>query len=769
MRLRTLLLASVASIVIAGAAAAASPPAGAKPPAPDAAAGEARRLDRIQGLCRAWNAAKYLHPGLWSSDVDWDAAFATAATAVDGAADRERYRAIAAEMLGVLHDPATRVDAQEDENAPAPPAAAPASAAAKDEAPEPELVRTLGDDVVFVDLVGYQRAKGPYSLFALGEKLAAEVPKAKGVVVDLRFRGEENGYWAGTALNRAARQLVPRAVQTPASRWIVRWGYEPQRGSTSGGYRSGLVTGAVEAYAPAGAGGAWRIVFLVSEGSPLVEVVQALLASGDAKLVSEGPFHPEALEYATPIDLGEKLVARVRAVENVGAAPAEAVVVEKTGGPGDPALDAALALLKEPWQPPVVSSASAAPAVRHLDNRYADTPLPPLGLRLLAGCRAWGVIHDFYPYLDLIGDWDAAFRDSLPALTAANDDASYARAVLTLMAHVADGHTFVNGGAVLSVLGAASPHVELRVIEGQPVVTAFDPTIPGLRAGDVISKVDGEAMDARVARLLPLLAGSTELARRDRAIRAALDGPENSTAHLEVVGADGQPRQVEAPRQPRGWEPPAPGGQEGKAWKRLRPRIGYADLTRLQREEVDPMLDELRDTDAIVLDMRGYPNGTAWPLAARMNVRGTKIGALFRRREVSALDSEEGDSGYFFAQPLPEPRSWTYRGKVVMLIDERAISQSEHTALFMEQAAGATFIGSPTAGANGDVTNFSLPGGLWVSFTGHDVRHADGRQLQRVGIVPDVPVTPTIRGIREGRDEVLDRALAWLDEALAKR
>lgn len=245
---------------------------------------------------------------------------------------------------------------------------------------------------------------------------------------------------------------------------------------------------------------------------------------------------------------------------------------------------------------------------------------------------------------------------------------------------------------------------------------------------------------------------------------SALGGPEGSTARLEVVGADGRSRQVDAPRTADEWQPAA---ATGPAWKRLRPRIGYADLTRLQRDQVDPMLEELRDTDALVLDMRGYPNGTAWPLAARLNARGAKNGALFRRREVSALDSEEGESGFFFAQPLPESRSWTYRGKVVMLIDERAISQAEHTALFMEQAAGATFIGSSTAGANGDVTNFPLPGGIWVSFTGHDVRHADGRQLQRVGIVPDVPVTPTLRGLREGRDEVLERALAWLDEALA--
>jgi len=100
---------------------------------------------------------------------------------------------------------------------------------------------------------------------------------------------------------------------------------------------------------------------------------------------------------------------------------------------------------------------------------------------------------------------------------------------------------------------------------------------------------------------------------------------------------------------------------------------------------------------------------------------------------------------------------------VVTLVDERAISQSEHTALWIEAAHGTTFVGSPTAGANGDVTNASLPGGGRLYFTGHDVRHADGRQLQQVGIVPDVEVRPTVAGIRAGRDEVLEVALKWVD------
>jgi hypothetical protein len=44
-----------------------------------------------------------------------------------------------------------------------------------------------------------------------------------------------------------------------------------------------------------------------------------------------------------------------------------------------------------------------------------------------------------------------------------------------------------------------------------------------------------------------------------------------------------------------------------------------------------------------------------------------------------------------------------------MLIDDRAISQAEHTGLFFEAAAGTVFIGTPTAGANGDVTRSSCP------------------------------------------------------------
>ena len=55
-----------------------------------------------------------------------------------------------------------------------------------------------------------------------------------------------------------------------------------------------------------------------------------------------------------------------------------------------------------------------------------------------------------------------------------------------------------------------------------------------------------------------------------------------------------------------------------------------------------------------------------------------------------------------------------------------------------------------------------------MTFSGHAVRHADGRQLQRLGLQPDVPARPTIAGVRAGRDEVLEQALRYLERSLPK-
>jgi C-terminal processing protease CtpA/Prc len=201
--------------------------------------------------------------------------------------------------------------------------------------------------------------------------------------------------------------------------------------------------------------------------------------------------------------------------------------------------------------------------------------------------------------------------------------------------------------------------------------------------------------------------------------------------------------------------------------------VGYVDLDRLQAGEVDKMFETIKGTPAVIFDMRGYPNGTAWSIAPRLTEKKNVVAAVFSRpilEATSLTNSELADSAsYSFAQRIPERQGDVYKGKVVVLINEDAISQAEHTCMFFEAATDVTFIGTPTAGANGDVTVMVLPVNLTVSFSGHDVRHAYGRQLQRLGIQPTIRAERTIRGLVDGRDEILDAAVNFLKGSLSKK
>jgi C-terminal processing protease CtpA/Prc len=259
-------------------------------------------------------------------------------------------------------------------------------------------------------------------------------------------------------------------------------------------------------------------------------------------------------------------------------------------------------------------------------------------------------------------------------------------------------------------------------------------------------------------RLERYISASTPQALHRNAALRLTQGTVGSTVRLRVRGAGNVERTVAMNRTADQWEDT---GRSGPLVRVLTGNIGYADLGRLPADQVDSMFERLKGTRAIIFDMRGYPYGTAWSIAPRLTRADMPPAARFNRPIATSPDTTEGTQ-FSFTQALPHTDKWRYSRPTVMLIDERTQSQAEHTGLFLEAANGTKFIGSPTAGANGDVTTALLPGGLRMSFSGHSVRHADGRQLQRIGLVPAVPVRPTIAGVRAGRDEVLERALRYL-------
>ena len=723
-------------------------------------------VEDLAALGRLWGTIKFVHPYLAYKDIDWDGALVKTIPLVMQADSDEAFRSAIDHMLSELDDPDTFVlEKRESGSRRRWPIGERAAAPRLDETADGFAVLSVTDEQAFAT---------PGTAEAFGA-LVAQAGESKGLIFDLRssaadpaVREEPSGL--AQALIEHLPQLLDKNAPLPHRRHIKHSGYAPQTGSTSGGYEStfertqgGTLEGVAEHPVP--------IVFLLDEGSRVpVDHLVALQQADRAAIVFEG--EPRRMRESTGdrlrVALPHDVTVLVRVTElvvrsvRVGLQPDLRV---PASGDSDLALETALDLLRgvSDAEPERAKPVSISPS-NLIDETYPDMSYPDMEHRLLALFRFWTIIRYFYPYHDLLDQpWGDTLAEFIPTFIDARDELEYALAVNDLATRMQDTHAGVESDVLRAHVGTHVPPIAVRWIEGRSVIVAISNAelerSTGLGVGDVVLAVDGEAVEDRRSRLGRLFASSTPQALQYRVHSRLLAGPAGSRAHIEALTADGQTLDLEVARSERYFDPERPTPVHGV----LPSGHGYMDLERLRVEEVDGAFEEIKGTDAVIFDIRGYPQGTAWAIAPRL-AEERVVAARFRRMELGA-DAPGVPSILRFDQHTePDNDKWRYTGQVVVLIDEHAVSQSEHTCLFLASVADdITFIGTATNGANGDVTTLVLPGDLRVRFTGHDVRHADGRQLQRVGIQPDIEVAPTIAGIRAGRDEVLERAVAFLE------
>jgi len=192
--------------------------------------------------------------------------------------------------------------------------------------------------------------------------------------------------------------------------------------------------------------------------------------------------------------------------------------------------------------------------------------------------------------------------------------------------------------------------------------------------------------------------------------------------------------------------------------------IAYFNLDGATTDELNRSMTKLEAACGIIFDLRGYPSDGAVELMSHLidspaaSARWiVPISRLPDREEVEWLDLERWSL---------QPQSPRLKGRIAFLTDGRAISYAESILGIVEHYKLGDIVGSTTAGTNGNVNPFTLPGGYIVSWTGMKVLKHDGSQHHGVGIAPTVPVVPTPAGIAAGRDEVLEKAVEVLQAKL---
>ena len=736
---------------------------------------ESTRIDRLVALAKLWAAVKYFHPYLaYRDNIDWDGALVSAIRKVDAARDRAEYSAAVEGLLNGLGDPVTRVL-----NIPTP-------TNSSSSAERQPTFKKNADGVLVISMTNYADFQ---DFVGTGEKLEAlkkELPTARAVVFDLRPAVTPSESEQGLASDGISESGVPGkltsvSLDMPGERRRMYIGYAPQDGTTSGDYSSGFYLQGRQPIKPGSDAKDIPVIFLIGPHGDLPDVALGLQASGRGAVVAEGSFNEEVAVSTQTVELTDGVRARIRLGELVYADGTSGfepnLVVQASGVEGEQnsAFQAAIQLAKAGKFSPPSRIRLAQRAAPQRDNTYDDMQYPPSEYRVLAAFRVWAVINYFFPYKEYMGeDWNEVLRQSIPRMEGAKDALDYNLAVAEMVTHIHDSHGSVRSPVLQKYFGDASAPLRVRMIEGSPVITGFTNAEvakdAGFEIGDVILKVDGEDASRRIAERLKYTAHSTPQSGMFYATeRSLVRGPKDSMAVFTVRDVHDRVREVKVARKVD-YMPKTQGDRAGDILRLLPGNIGYADLDRLPASQVDEMFEKFKDCPAIIFDDRGYPQGTAWQIAPRLTEKTDVVAAMFKRRDPMSPDLPNGElfssqEVTTFLQRLPHTDKGRYHGRTVMLIDERTISQAEHTGLFLEAANGTKFIGSPTQGANGDVTYLSVPGGIYVRFSGQGVWHADGRQLQRVGLQPIVEVRPTLAGIRAGEDEVLDKAIEYLEHS----
>jgi carboxyl-terminal processing protease len=171
-------------------------------------------------------------------------------------------------------------------------------------------------------------------------------------------------------------------------------------------------------------------------------------------------------------------------------------------------------------------------------------------------------------------------------------------------------------------------------------------------------------------------------------------------------------------------------------------------------------IDTFREAHGLVIDLRGNPGGLAEMMrgiAGHVLAEPDLLGTMHMRDAVLEFRANPRRSTSDGRRVEP------FSGRLAILVDELTASASECFAGGLQDLGRARIFGAQTMGQALPAATRQLPNGDVLMYAIADFVTSRNRSLEGPGVVPDEAVTLSRAALAAGRDEPLERALAWID------
>lgn len=395
------------------------------------------------------------------------------------------------------------------------------------------------------------------------------------------------------------------------------------------------------------------------------------------------------------------------------------------------------------------------------NENYKDLNFNDKNPRILALFMYWNLIEYFFPYKYLMDQkWDTSLEQMLPLFIEAKSEDDFYIAMQKLSVKLNDSH------AVFFIYPKKNKlnyfPAKCKIIDEKIIVTEIlaDSLAKdnGIKVGDVITKINNKTIKEIISEKRALINGSNEAAYLNNVVKSALSGYSQNVTLEFLNDGNYTTKTINWYEYYFSHKNESLRTKKKEKFKVLEGNIGYVNMGTLKVQNIPAMIEKLTSTKAIVFDMRNYPNGTFEELSKFLNAKEKEF-AIYTTPDLSY----PGRYKWTGPQKCGSENENNFKGKVVVLLNEDSISQSEWTAMCLKTSGNTTIIGSQTAGADGNVTGIDFINAFHTQFSGVGVYYPDKSETQRIGIIPDIYISPTIKGIQQGKDEVLDRAIEFIN------